>query len=185
MKTREIIVTASSLSEVKSLVEKTKTSGLLMAVLLMVLLVPLNGMASSQRYVLEFNDSQIRGHKGETATLFLKKSLKHQYPGAEISNMELRRVVLVAKSKMGWGGAQLQVGKRTTPMHQVEGHPKYFHKNKPKTFDRVSFRNPSNDSRGPWQVDLKGHFIVRKVILEVEDHSWSRRHHAGWRRSNW
>ena len=184
MKTREIIVSENSLPEVKSAINKTKTSGFLLAALFLILLVPLNALASRERFVLEFNDSQIRGYQGESVTLFLKRSLKQQYPKVEISDMDLLRVVLVAKSKLGKGGAQLRVGDQVTPMYQVDGHPWSFKKNHPKSFDRINFRNPSNTSRGRWQVDLKGNFVVRKVVLVVEDHSRSR-HHMGWRRHNW
>jgi len=177
MKTREITLSAGSLSEVQSTVNKTAKYGLLLA-LLMIFLVPFKAMASSQRYVLEFNDSQVRGHQGQQATLLLKRSLKQQYPQAEISNMELRRVVLVAKSKMGRGGAQLRVGNRTTPIFTVDGNPRSFNKKQSRSFDRIGFRNPSNNSRGAWQVNLNGNLIVRKVIVDVEDHSWAR-HYSG------
>ena len=98
--------------------------------------------------------------------------------------MDLCKVVLIAKSKKGQGGAKLKVGDSTTSMHKVDGHPKSFENDRRASFDRVKFHNPSNNSRGPWQVDLKGNFIARKVVLEVEDHSGSR-HHMGWRIHNW
>ena len=180
MKTSENSVSENSLSETKSAVEKTTMSVFLAAALLVIFLVPLNAMASRERFVLDFNDSHIRGHRGEPATLFLKRSLKQQYPHVKISNMDLCKVVLVAKSKKGKGGAKLRVGDRTTSMYRVDGHPGNFKNERRASFDRVKFYNPSNNSRGPWQVDLKGNFIVRKVVLEVEDHSRSR-HHRGWR----
>ncbi len=176
MKTRENTKSVNSLPVMKSAVKETGYSVFLLAALLMIFLVPFNAMASRERFVLYFNDSHIRGHNGDSATLFLKKSLKQQYPRADISNMDLRKVVLVAKSKMGKGGAQLRVGNRATTAYKVDGHPRSFQNYRPHSFDRISFQNPSNNSRGPWQVDLKGNFIVRKVVLEVDDHSRSRHH---------
>lgn len=180
MKTSENSVSENSISVTKSVVEKTTMGVLPVAVLLLIFLVPLNAMASRERFVLDFNDSHIRGHKGEPATLFLKRSLKQQYPHVKISNMDLYKVVLVAKSKKGKGGAKLRVGDRTTAMYRVAGHPRALKNERRTSFDRVKFYNPSNNSRGSWQVDLKGNFIVRKVVLEVENHSRSR-HHRGWR----
>jgi len=190
MKTRENTVSAHSLAEAGRPIKRTVKTGLLMAGLLMVFLAPFNAVASSERYVLNFNDSQIRGHAGQPSTLLLKKSLKQQYPSANVSNMELRRVVLVAKSKMGRGGAQLRVANRATPTQKVDGHPRSFQKKQPRSFDRIGFRNPSNNSRGPWQVNLKGNLIVRKVVLEVQDHSRPRyqkehRHYNGKFAGNW
>lgn len=184
MKTRENTVSANSLPVMKRAVKKAGFSVPLLAALLMIFLIPFNAMASQERFVLDFNDSHIRGHKGEAATLFLKRSLKQQYPGAEISNMDLRKVVLVAKSKKGRGGAQLRVGDRATSMYEVYGHPGSFQNDRRSSFDRVRFQNPSNNSQGPWQIDLKGNFIVRKVVLEVENHSRPR-HQRVWGRSNW
>lgn len=184
MKTRENSLSVNSLPASKSAVRKGEFSFALLAALVMIFLVPVNGLASRERFVLDFNDSHIRGYKGEPATLFLKKSLKQQYPGAKISNMDLRKVVLFAKSKKGKGGASLRVGERATSMYRVNGQPRSFKKERRASFDRVNFRNPSKSSRGPWQVDLDGNFIVRKVVIEVEDHSWSR-HHMAWRRYQW
>jgi hypothetical protein len=184
MKTRENSVSVNSLPASKKAVRKAGFSFALLAALLMIFLVPVNAMASRERFVLDFNDSHIRGHKGEPATLFLKKSLKQLYPRAKISNMDLRKVVLFAKSKKGKGGASLRVGDRATSMYQVNGNPRSFKNERRASFDKVKFHNPSNNSKGPWQVDLDGNFIVRKVVIEVEDHSWSR-HHMAWGRYQW
>jgi hypothetical protein len=180
MKTSEIVVSNNSISATKNVVEKSKFRVSLLTAFLLICLFPLNAMASRERYVLYFNDSNIRGHKGEAATLFLKKCLKQQYPYANIANMDLRKVVLLAKSKKGKGTVSLRVGNRVSSMYQVDGNPRSFKNKRRESFDKVKFHNPSNNSRGPWQVSLDGNFIVRKVVLEVEDHSWSR-HHMAWR----
>jgi hypothetical protein len=156
---------------------------LLFAALMMILLAPFNALAARQQFVLNFNDSQLSGDNRQPATLFLKKSLKQQYPWVKIDHMELRRVVLVAKSGIGQGGAQLRVGDRSTALHQVYGHPATFRDYRPYTFDRISFSNPAWNSDGPWHVDLRGNFIVRQVIVEVENHP--RPHYkGGWRSYN-
>lgn len=184
MKTRENTLSDNSFPVMKRAVKNTGMCISLLAALLMIFLVPFNAMASRERFVLDFNDSHIRGHRGEPATLFLKRSLKQQYPRVDISKIDLRKVVLVAKSKKGRGGAKLRVGNRATAMYGVDGHPGSFQNKRRNSFDRVAFQNPSNNSRGPWQVDLKGNLIVRKVVLEVEDHSRPR-HYRGWGRRNW
>ncbi len=144
-----------------------------MAVFFMTLLAP--GLADTamardrDRIVLEFEDRHIRSNRGEWETLHLKRMLREQYPWVEVDNLDLRRVVLIAKSRHGRGEAQLRVGNRTTEVQPVPGHPGEFRDDRRYTFDRVNFSNPSHGSNGPWQLDLQGNLIVRKVVLEVVD----------------
>jgi hypothetical protein len=145
------------------------------------LALPMAAMASRERYVIDFNDSHIRGYQGEAATIFLKKSLKAQYPWVRIADLELEKVVLMAKSKKGRGGAGLRVGNWTTDMYRVAGDPQRFHNSGKHTFDRVRFWNPSKNSKGPWQIELKGNFIVRKIVLVVNDHN-QRNYYGRWDR---
>jgi hypothetical protein len=180
MKTNNNIVSPCLIAVMKNLLKSTGRCLPLLVAVLMIFFVPFNVMAARERFVLDFDDSQIRGHRGEAATIFLKKSLKNQYPWLDLSDKDLHRVVLVAKSKRGRGGASLRVGDRMTGMSEVAGRPGTFKNYRRYTFDRVQLRNPSSDSRGPWQIDLKGNFIVRKVVLEMDDLSW-RRHNKRWR----
>ena len=136
--------------------------------ILLLLTLPLSVMASKERYVLDFNDSHIRGHRGEAATIYLKKSLKAQYPWLHVADLELKKVVLVAKSKRGNGGVELRVGKWTTDRCQVGGDPWLFQDDSTYTYDKIRFRNPSRSSQGPWQIHLRGNFKVSKVIVVVK-----------------
>jgi len=168
---------SGSRNNMKLLVSKS-----LLFAILMLFCIPAWAMASQERFVLDFNDSHIRSHKGEAATIFLKKSLKEQYPWVQISDLKLKKVVLVAKSKKGRGGAGLRVGKWATDMCEVGGSPRSFHDNDRGSFDRVKFWNPSHGSRGPWQIGLRGNFIVRKVVLIVDNHR-KRDHYSRWDRN--
>jgi hypothetical protein len=180
MKSNQNQKLANSAASMKRSIKRTGLHGSFLAAVLMIFLVPIDVMASRERFVLDFADSQIRGNRGEAATIFLRRSLRNQYPWADLSTMDLRRVVLVAKSRRGRGGASLRVGNNATGLYQVAGAPRDFSDDHRYTFDRVRFRNPSTDSRGPWQIDLRGNFIVRKVVLELEDHTWNR-HNKRWR----
>lgn len=145
---------------------------LFMAVFVLVLVGPgLAGtaMAARDRIVLEYHDSHLRSDRGGPATLFLKKTLRDQYPWVEVEDLDLRRVVLVAKSRHGRGEAYLRVGHRMTETYPVHGRPNEFRDDRRRSFDRIQFTNPSHDSSGPWQIDLHGNFVVRQVVLEVAD----------------
>jgi len=121
-----------------------------------------------ERYVLDYNDLEIRGGHNRDAELFLKQRLVQQYPWVDARTLDLRGVTLVAKSKFGGGTARLRVGNRKSLPAEVAGSPRDFHNGRGYTFGKVYFVNPDRDSRGPWQIDLRGNLVVRKVILEVE-----------------
>ena len=112
------------------------------------------------------------------AVSYLKKAFNQQYPWVELTDMDLRRVVLVAKSRKGIGGAQLRVGEWLTDSYAVAGRPIDFRDQRKITFDRVRFHNPSSSSGGPWQIDLQGNFIVRKVVLEMDNYHWRHRYYG-------
>lgn len=147
-------------------------------VVLVSLVSPLPAEAARERYIVEFDDVHIRGQRGETATIFLKKAFRQQYPWVELADMDLRKVVLVAKSRKGNGGAQLRVGEWLTDSYTVAGRPVDFRDRRKITFDRVRFNNPSSSSGGPWQIDLQGNFIVRKVVLEMDNYRWRHRYYG-------
>ena len=156
--------------------DNSEKKGMYLALLIafvIICLQPMGAYAARTKYVLDFRDSHIRAHRGEVTTLLLKKTLKAQYPWVELSNVDLRKVVLIAKSKKGRGSARLRIGQRWTPKYQVDGDPRSFRRYQRYTFDRIHFQLPSANDRGPWQIDLQGNFIVRKVVIVVEDH-WQR-----------
>ncbi|NNK95923.1 MAG: hypothetical protein HKP41_16360 [Desulfobacterales bacterium] len=135
------------------------------------LLLPMTALAELERYVLDFGDRHIGGRRGQPATLMLKRALKQQYPWINTRNLTLRNVILVAKSRVGRGHAQLRVGRRVSDYYRVAGHPRAFKKNHRKTYDRVRLYSPTYNSRGPWQINLSGNFKVRKIVLIAENHN--------------
>lgn len=121
-----------------------------------------------ERFVLEFNDTRFRGFRDNYATIHLKRALHRQYPRVNVSDYRLRKVVLIAKSHRGRGNVQLRVGPELTERQRVAGYPQDFYYNQRHTYDRVGIRNPFGDSWGPWQLFLRGHFKVKKIVLVVE-----------------
>ncbi len=143
------------------------------AMVLLGIAFPSNLLAATEKYVLDFCDTHVRAYRGEKSTLLLKKTMRAQYPWVDLRKVDLQKVVLVAKSKMGKGGAKLRIGDHWSEGHRVGGRPESFYDYEPYTFDRIRFRLPSENDHGPWQIDLRGNFIVRKVILYIEGSSAS------------
>ncbi|MCA1747542.1 MAG: hypothetical protein LC655_07580 [Bacteroidales bacterium] len=140
-------------------------------VLFVFFLLPLSAMAERQRIVLDFADAKSRG--GEQITIFLKKELVRQYPGINVSDLRLHKVILVTTSVKGRGLAQLRVGPNSSGVYQVGRHPGKGNGRYKHSFSPVILMNPFRQSWGPWQLLLDGDLKVRQVFLEVENRSRS------------
>lgn len=156
---------------------EVKLRGLLSSILLLgcIFILPGNSLAARERYAVDLDDMHLIGGINKPATIYLKQAFKRQYPRVDMSRLKVKKVVLVAKSKHGYGKAQLRVGRQYIAHRQVQGHPLSFNAFNKNTFDRVWFQNIEYSGQGPWQLRLHGNFIVRKVILEVEENR-PRRH---------
>lgn len=144
--------------------------------LLIIFLAPLDALAGKgghnyqekDRFVLDFDDSYVRGNRHEPNTLYLKKMLRQQYPWLNVSDYRLRKVVVVAKTQYGRGKVQLRVGPEASDLYRVSGRPDYFQSYHKRSFDKVRIHNPFYESWGPWQLFMRGKFKIRKIVLFVE-----------------
>jgi hypothetical protein len=145
------------------------TTGILVALTCLFLLP---AVASAERLRLQINmgDKVFQTGRNQTAVLPLKRLLRQQHPGINFKKMELKRVILVAKSKGGNGLANLRVGNKVSRERSVNGQPQDFNRRSAATFDKVRFFNPAGRSSDKWQLQLKGKVKVRKVIVVAEDH---------------
>lgn len=141
----------------------------LVMVLFILFSLPLNAMAEREKFVLDFDDSRIEGRRGAPTPLFLKKELRRQYPGIDVTELQLHEVIVVAKSRKGRGEVQLKVGPESSSLYRIEGHPRQSYRSDSHSFSRVSIINPFPQSWGPWQLLVSGNVTVRKVIVVVED----------------
>ncbi len=138
------------------------------AIVLLLSLLPAGARAERLRFQLDLGDSVYVSGRGCPVVLPLKRLLHRQYPGIHLRHMEVKRVVLLAKSKWGGGRAALRVGSNLTRKASVDGSPDDFWRDGRRTWDKVRFFNPSERSRGPWQIYLYGKIKVRKVVVVVE-----------------
>jgi len=116
-----------------------------------------------KKFVLKFQGQRFQ----QQSKLFLKQELQRQH-GINVQNFKLKKVRLVAKSKNGNGRAKLVVGQDQTQMKYINGHPQDFRYNAPETWDRINFRNPSYNSRGNWQIHMRGKIKVKRVVVWLE-----------------
>ena len=121
----------------------------------------------AEKFELRFNRERV--FRGEN-TVFLKRRLRNQH-GINLRRYNLKAVVLVAKSKHGRGTGSLVVGDTSTYEEVIDGVPYEFRARG--GFDRVRFRNPKRNSRGPWQLNLRGKIKIKKIIVKLmKKDSW-------------
>lgn len=112
----------------------------------------------NRRFEIPFHGELFKGQN----TIFLKRELKNQFPRLNLKNWDLKRVVLVAKSKRGQGQAYLQVGGFDSRIEFVDGNR--FDFDNRGNFHRIPFEAPRRDN-GKWQIHLQGRIKVKKVVV--------------------
>ena len=125
-----------------------------------------------ERLELHLGGLHLRGEN----TIYLKREIKNQYPGINLKRYNLKKAVLIAKTKHGRGKAKLRVGNHYTHYKVIDGHPHDFHHPR-KFYYRTGFRSPNKHANGPWQIWTKGNFKVKKVVLILERKRGHRHHH--------
>lgn len=107
-------------------------------------------------------------HSQGHSTLKLKQLIKSQRPNMDLSQMELKKVTLMAKSRMGRGQATLVTGQSASYPANVYGNSRGFHSSAPRTFSQVVLQNTNGMSQGRWQVELKGNIKVQEVVVTLK-----------------
>ncbi len=137
-----------------------------------------------ERITMDFEDSHIYSRFNDPTPVFLKKELRKRFPGVDLSHLDLRKAIVVAKSRRGHGTVKLKVGKNISSKAQIGGSPQAFHSTAKHTFDRLKIDSPSYSSNGPWQLLFNGNIVLRKIVLIVDNNGSSpKREHNnyyGW-----
>lgn len=116
--------------------------------------------AQIKRLQLPYYGEQMRGQN----TLYLKQRINNAYPGINLRQAELEKVILVAKTKHGGGKVALRVGPNVGYDMRVGGDPYDF--NERGHYYRVRMEN-YDGSRGAWQLKLRGNFKIKKVVVVI------------------
>lgn len=117
-----------------------------------------------KRIQLNFNS-----HYQGQSTIKLKQELKFQYPALNIQDLDLVSAQIIAKSKQGYGEATLLVGQAESYPTRIAGNPYDFQNPSHYTFDNKTIFNPSYDSNGIWQIELRGNILVKGIVLTVKE----------------
>ena len=113
-------------------------------------------------------DSRGEDDRSCYSVIGLKRLLRQHYSleRDDLSKFEIRRVEVLAKSRRGKGIIKLVAGEMDLSESIVDGNPYDWETAADYTFYKTQLFNNS-DSQGRWQLLLKGHIKVRKIVVEV------------------
>ncbi|MEM7645706.1 MAG: hypothetical protein AAF203_02240 [Pseudomonadota bacterium] len=116
-----------------------------------------------RRIRIPMGDIELRGSN----TIRIKRELRDL--GYRPNRLNLRRVILVAKTRRGRGTAELFLGNDSFGTRVVDqaqnGYG--FQSTNPQSYDRVRW-NARGHRQGPWQLDLDGRFKVKALVVVVD-----------------
>ncbi len=98
----------------------------------------------------------------------LKRTLRQM--GHNVRNAQLKRVVLVAKSRAGKARARVLIGPNGATPVKVIGRAQNgfnFQSDAPRSYDRVRFTF-MDPTPGRWQVDMRGRIKMKAIIVEFK-----------------
>ncbi len=130
-----------------------------------VVLIVKKKMRRGNHIVIPMYDQHLRGMN----TLKLKRLIKQQNPSVNLQMVNLKSVTLVAKSKQGRGQATLVVGQSASYPETVSGNPRMFRSMNRGSYTPITLQNPSYDSMGKWQIELRGNIKVKEIIIKMNN----------------
>lgn len=153
---------------IKGWYKARKQISIFIIVVLLPFIVPSSGVPSAvEKIKIDLLPKYSGSFEGEKGTLFLKKMMRRQYPQLDVTSFHLHKVMLLARSKNGRGGAQLRVGPEFSQLHKIRGRTEKFQRKARDLYSWVHIDNPFFKSWGPWQLNLFGKVKVEKIIVVV------------------
>ncbi len=126
--------------------------------------IQLHVATATKRVRIEMGDRLMT----QDSVIALKREL--QRLGHDVRRADLKRVVLVAKSRAGHAQAKLVVGPNGGSAAQSIGQAQAglgFQSNRPRSYNRIPFRHQGN-SDGRWQIQMRGQIKVKAVIVTFQ-----------------
>jgi len=116
------------------------------------------------RYELQLDDRMFKPRD----IVKLKLLLYRQYPKVRVNSLMLRRIEVIAKSRLGKGQIALRVGNAISEPATVAGDEKTFQSSDADSFSKTILINNAGDQAGSkWQLFIGGYIKIRRVVLEV------------------
>lgn len=115
------------------------------------------------RYDLELNDRLYKPRD----IIKLKQLLLRQHPKIKLRGLVLRKVEVVAKSRLGKGRIALRVGNAISEPVTVPGTEAAFASAETNSFATLTLKNNAGEQAGKWQLFMSGYFKVRQIVLEL------------------
>ncbi len=99
--------------------------------------------------------------------IFIREELKDL--GYKLDGLELDKVILVAKSRLGQATARLQRGQSFSNVKNVDASQEglSFQSDRPRSYNRISF-NGKDAGDAIWRLHINGHVKVKAVIVHLK-----------------
>ncbi|HVK59896.1 MAG TPA: hypothetical protein VM432_00025 [Bdellovibrionales bacterium] len=105
---------------------------------------------------------------GPGQAIAIQQELQRAYPRIDIRNYELVSANVEIKSWDLRGDVTLRVGRDYSPRRVVNSNPRDWNDPSPRSYDYISFFNPSREMYGPWDLIMNGtRFKVGRIDVEL------------------
>jgi hypothetical protein len=106
-------------------------------------------------------------HRQQTV-IGLKRKLKQIRPNLDLTKADLKKVLVKAKSKAGYGTALVKEGQFYSRQKTIDKSFKHQGFHKPGGFSEVILRTPREMEQVRWQLVLNGNIKVKKIDVTMD-----------------
>jgi|GEM_PF-3785160 len=124
-----------------------------------------DGLDQNRQLRLELNlqEEEFSSRHG-TDTVALKALLRRHYGHLPLEQMDLKKVVVLAKSQMGRAQMSLLTGHQMSAAQTIAGNPHVYHR-RAVGLQRYIFQARGREGRGVWQLKIQGNVKVARIMV--------------------
>ena len=124
-----------------------------------------DGLDRNRQLRLELNlqEEEFSSRHG-TDTVALKALLRRHYGHLPLESMDLKKVVVLAKSQAGRAQMSLLTGHEMSAAQTISGNPHVYHR-RAVGLQRYIFQSRGREGRGVWQLKIQGNVKIARIMV--------------------
>lgn len=115
------------------------------------------------RLELNLHEQEFNSRQGED-TIALKALIQRQYGHLPLERMDLKKVIVLAKSQAGRAQMSLLTGHEMSGAQTIAGNHHAYHR-RGVGFQRYIFQSRGLEGRGVWQLKIQGNVKVARIMI--------------------
>jgi|GEM_PF-3123098 len=119
------------------------------------------------RLELNLGEREFNSNQGED-TVALKALLQQAYGQIDFRNLDLKKVIVQAKSRAGQGQIALLTGQELSYSQTISGN-RFEYERRGVGFNRYVFDSRGPEPRGVWQLKLQGNIKISRIVVVVSE----------------